>query len=124
MTRPVTASASAIAPTPREHGAWELLLQPFVAAAILAGFWHWLLLPTLALVLLGFLLKEPLVVLARQRWVWRSPDQQTPVAWRWLAVVPLTLVAYSALDDLCRGKLTIWVERYKWPLYDFVSVAF
>jgi nitric oxide reductase subunit B len=41
-----------------------------------------------------------------------------------LEVVPLTLVAYSALDDLRRGKLTIWAERYKWPIYYFVSVAF
>lgn len=41
-----------------------------------------------------------------------------------LEVVPLTLVAYSALDDLRRGKLTIWAERYRWPIYFFVSVAF
>jgi nitric oxide reductase subunit B len=41
-----------------------------------------------------------------------------------LEVVPLTMVAYSALDDLRRGKLTIWGERYKWPIYFFVSVAF
>jgi uncharacterized membrane protein YciS (DUF1049 family) len=92
MTKPVTASPSGAAPTPREHGAWGLLLQPFVAAAILAGFWHWLLLPTLALVLLGFLLKEPLMVLARQRWVWRSPNPQTPVALRWL-VAELVAIA-------------------------------
>jgi hypothetical protein len=92
-----------------------LLLQPFVAAAIIAGFWHWLLLPTLALILLGFLLKEPLLVLARQRWVWRSPNPQTPVAARWLAaelfgitvcvallaahtpIVPLATLAAAAL---------------------------
>jgi len=41
-----------------------------------------------------------------------------------LEVVPLTLVAYSALDDLRRGKLTVWAQRYKWPVYYFVSVAF
>jgi nitric oxide reductase subunit B len=41
-----------------------------------------------------------------------------------LEVVPLTMVAYSALDDLRRGKLTIWAERYKWPIYFFVAVAF
>ncbi|HBY58700.1 MAG TPA: nitric oxide reductase large subunit [Solibacterales bacterium] len=41
-----------------------------------------------------------------------------------LEVVPLTLVAYSALDDLRRGKLTVWAERYKWPVYFFVAVAF
>jgi nitric oxide reductase subunit B len=41
-----------------------------------------------------------------------------------LEVVPLTMVAYSALDDLRRGQLTIWAERYKWPIYFFVAVAF
>jgi nitric oxide reductase subunit B len=41
-----------------------------------------------------------------------------------LEVVPLTLVAYSALDDLRRGRLTVWAQRYKWPIYFFVSVAF
>ncbi len=41
-----------------------------------------------------------------------------------LEVVPLTLVAYSALDDLRRGRLTAWAARYKWPIYYFVAVAF
>ena len=41
-----------------------------------------------------------------------------------LEVVPLTLVAYSALDDLRRGRLTVWAERYRWPIYFFVAVAF
>jgi len=41
-----------------------------------------------------------------------------------LEVVPLTLVAYSALDDLRRGKLTSWARRYQWPIYFFVAVAF
>jgi nitric oxide reductase subunit B len=41
-----------------------------------------------------------------------------------LEVVPLTLIAYPALDDLRRGQLTPWAERYKWPIYFFVSVAF
>lgn len=73
------------APLPREHGAWGLLLQPFLAAAILTGFWSWTLIPVLALVVLGFMLKEPLVVLARQRWVWRTYNPQSRVAKRWLA---------------------------------------
>lgn len=41
-----------------------------------------------------------------------------------LEVVPLAFVAYSALDDLRRGKLTPWAARYKWPIYFFVAVAF
>jgi nitric oxide reductase subunit B len=41
-----------------------------------------------------------------------------------LEVVPLVLVAYSALDHLRRGRLTAWTCRYQWPIYFFVAVAF
>jgi nitric oxide reductase subunit B len=41
-----------------------------------------------------------------------------------LEVVPLTMVAYSALDDLRRGQLTAWAARYRWPINFFVAVAF
>ncbi|MES1256885.1 MAG: nitric-oxide reductase large subunit [Acidobacteriota bacterium] len=41
-----------------------------------------------------------------------------------LEVVPLTMVAYSALDDLRRGGLTTWARRYRWPVNFFVAVAF
>jgi len=41
-----------------------------------------------------------------------------------LEVVPLAMVAYPAVDDLRRGKLTVWAQRYRWPIYFFVAVAF
>lgn len=41
-----------------------------------------------------------------------------------LEVVPLVLVAYAALEDLAMSKATPWVERYRWPIYFFVAVAF
>jgi nitric oxide reductase subunit B len=41
-----------------------------------------------------------------------------------LEVVPLTLVAFPAIDDLRRSKLTVWAERYRWPVYFFIAVAF
>jgi nitric oxide reductase subunit B len=41
-----------------------------------------------------------------------------------LEVVPLTMLGYSALDDLRRGRTTIWAQRYRWPIYYFVAVAF
>jgi nitric oxide reductase subunit B len=41
-----------------------------------------------------------------------------------LEVVPLTMVAYSAVDDLRRSRLTAWAERYRWPVNFFVAVAF
>jgi nitric oxide reductase subunit B len=41
-----------------------------------------------------------------------------------LEVVPLSLVAYAAIDDLRRGRSAPWAARYKWPIYFFVAVAF
>ena len=41
-----------------------------------------------------------------------------------LEVVPLALVAYSAMDDLRHSRLAPWVQRYRWPIYFFVAVAF
>ena len=41
-----------------------------------------------------------------------------------LEVVPLVLVAYPALEDLRMSKASAWVQKYKWPVYFFVAVAF
>jgi nitric oxide reductase subunit B len=41
-----------------------------------------------------------------------------------LEVVPLTLIGFDAVEDLRRSKASPWVQRYKWPIYFFVSVAF
>jgi len=41
-----------------------------------------------------------------------------------LEVVPLVLIAFSALDDLRRGQRTKWASRYKWPIRYFVAVGF
>lgn len=41
-----------------------------------------------------------------------------------LEVVPLVLVGFDAMEDLRRSRATPWVQRYKWPIYFFVSVAF
>ena len=41
-----------------------------------------------------------------------------------LEVVPLTLVGFDAMEDLRRSRATPWVQRYKWPIYFFVAVAF
>lgn len=53
-----------------------------------------------------------------------------PVALAWgsvfsaLEVVPLVLIGFDALEDLRRSKSSPWVQRYKWPIYFFVAVAF
>ena len=41
-----------------------------------------------------------------------------------LEVVPLVLVGFDAMDDLRKSRTSPWVQRYKWPIYFFVSVAF
>jgi nitric oxide reductase subunit B len=41
-----------------------------------------------------------------------------------LEVVPLVLVGFDATQDLRRSRTSPWVQRYKWPIYFFVSVAF
>ena len=41
-----------------------------------------------------------------------------------LEVVPLTLIAFSAVDELRREKLADWAVRYKWPIRFFIAVAF
>jgi nitric oxide reductase subunit B len=41
-----------------------------------------------------------------------------------LEVVPLVLIGFDAMDDLRRSRSSVWVQRYKWPIYFFVSVAF
>ncbi len=41
-----------------------------------------------------------------------------------LEVVPLSLVAFDANEDLRRSRGSEWARRYRWPVYFFVSVAF
>jgi hypothetical protein len=83
---------------PREHGAWGLLLQPFLCAAILARRWDWLYLPALTLALTVFVMREPLLIVARQKWRWREPKPEYASARRCLFwQVPLA----AALFLLC-----------------------
>ncbi|HVC93606.1 MAG TPA: nitric-oxide reductase large subunit [Pirellulales bacterium] len=41
-----------------------------------------------------------------------------------LEVVPLVLIGFDAMEDLRRSRKSQWVQRYKWPIYFFVAVAF
>ena len=41
-----------------------------------------------------------------------------------LEVVPLCLIGFDAMEDLRRSKSSPWVQRYKWPIYFFIAVAF
>ncbi|KGE19362.1 nitric-oxide reductase large subunit [Paenibacillus wynnii] len=41
-----------------------------------------------------------------------------------LEVVPLLLIGMEAYENLKLGRARVWVARYKWPIYFFVSVSF
>ncbi|MBY0372293.1 YwiC-like family protein [bacterium] len=82
-------------PLPREHGAWGLLLQPILAAAVLVAGFSWYLLPVLAFALNGFLLREPLTVFVRHRYLWKRNSAESQVAKQWL-IATMAGVALSA----------------------------
>jgi hypothetical protein len=69
-----------------------MLLQPFLAAAILGRAWNWEVAVSLALILAGFMTREPATVLARQRWVWRDRKPESAAAARWLAGLSMLLL--------------------------------
>ncbi len=70
---------------PREHGATAMLLTPIVCAAILARSWHWTELATLTAAFAALAAKDPLVVLMRQRFVWKQQRADSAIAARWFA---------------------------------------
>jgi nitric oxide reductase subunit B len=41
-----------------------------------------------------------------------------------LEVVPLVLAGFEAWENLQLSRAAEWVQRYKWPIYFFISVAF
>ena len=41
-----------------------------------------------------------------------------------LEVVPLVLAGFEAWENLKLSRTTVWVQRYKWPIYFFIAVAF
>lgn len=55
-----------------------MLAQPFLGALLILHRVSWTIVPVLAAVLLVFLIREPLIVLARQKWVWRDPQGERP----------------------------------------------
>ncbi len=82
---------------PREHGAWAMFLLPFFAGLAAAGELRWEAWVGLAAILGTFLAQEPLLILLRQRYVWKERRQATgdavfTLAWvlpAWLASVAL-----------------------------------
>jgi len=38
--------------------------------------------------------------------------------------VPLVMIGYSAMHDLRTSRSAPWAQKYKWPVYFFIAVAF
>jgi len=70
---------------PREHGATAMLFTPMVCAAILARTWNWTEIAALTAAFAALAAKDPMVILARQKFVWKTPHAETQGAARWFA---------------------------------------
>ncbi len=68
---------------PREHGATAMLFTPIVCAAILAREWRWSEIATLTAAFAALAAKDPMVILARQRFIWKVQHPETVAAARW-----------------------------------------
>lgn len=90
---------------PREHGATAMLFTPIVCAAILARTWHWAEFATLTAAFAALAAKDPMVVLARQRFVWKQWHPETAVAARWFVGWTI-LLALSGLVLLAAWPFT------------------
>ena len=84
---------------PREHGSWGMLLFPFISGAVLAGNARPALVPALLAALAVFLIREPIVVL------WRNRPERA-AAWR-------TLWLSGGALALC-GVWLLWVLPLSW----------
>jgi len=69
-----------------------MLLMPIVCAAVLSRAWRWSELATLAAAFAALAAKDPMVVLARQRFVWVERHAETAVAAKWFAAWMAVLV--------------------------------
>jgi hypothetical protein len=126
---------------PREHGATAMLLTPIVSVAVLAREWRWTELAVLAGAFAAMAAKDPLVVLLRQRLVWKQRRADTAVAARWfagwgavLAVSGAALALawpWKALVGMALGlgvfaALALWVNvknRQRSTLFQIASAA-
>jgi len=93
-TRSAPTASKDVVLLPREHGAWGMLIVPWLCSAVLAGRFDANVVAGLVAALSLFLLREPLIVLARQRWVWRVRKPESETARR-CVVAELIVLAVS-----------------------------
>jgi len=88
-----------------------MLLTPIVCVTILAREWRWSELAVLAAAFAALAAKDPMVVLARQRFVWRQRHPETAAAAKWLAGW-MVILALSGL-----------VLFFNWPVREFIVMG-
>jgi len=83
---------------PREHGAWAMLLLPFLCGVAVTGTARWESLAALAVILAVFLAQEPALTLLRRRFVWREPrDASRQAGWSLCLLLPPAAAALAIL---------------------------
>lgn len=92
MATTTVRQSSAHAYLPREHGATAMMLTPFFCAAILLRHVYWQEAVALVAIVVALVIKDPLVVIARQRWIWKQKHAETDAARR-AAVTEILLLA-------------------------------
>jgi len=102
---------------PREHGATAMLLIPFLCAALLLRQVRWSEVVALCAIVCAFAIKEPLVVVARQRLVWKQQHAETKSARQWAAVELALLAA-------CGSVLMLTGDWHSFALLFLGGIAF
>lgn len=103
-----TAKGAAQVSMPREHGATAMLLTPFFAASILLRHFYWPELVALTAIMAAFAMKDPLVMIARQHFVWKQKRPETRAAIRQTAVLGL-LALGSGVALMVAGDWHSWI---------------
>jgi hypothetical protein len=96
---------------PREHGATAMLFTPIICAAVLAREWRFSELATVVAAFAALAAKDPLVVLARQRIVWKNRRPETTAAAKWFAAWTVILILSGV------------VLLLRWPLKAIVAMG-
>lgn len=76
---------------PQQHGATAMLLAPFFCAAAVLKRVYWVEGVILIAIVCAFAIKDPLLVLARQLWIWKQEHPETKAARRWVGVESILL---------------------------------
>lgn len=85
-----------------------MLFTPMICAALLARQWHWSELATVLAAFAALTAKDPMVILARQRFVWKQQHPETAAAARWFAGW-MVLLVLSGLVLLAMWPLAVLI---------------